>query len=99
MLKNRFLNWLLIISLLIQSAVFGLFFGKMKAEAHNDPAALCNGLNLKQCEDDGAYGLGTGRDLCYCGYELPTYKNPQTGNNITMYDGDYFMSLCDNSWP
>ena len=67
MVKNRLLNWLFIISIFAQSFVFGLFVGKMKAEAHTDPAALCNGMHLKQCEDVGTYGLGAGRDLCWCG--------------------------------
>ena len=44
MVKNRLLNWLFIISIFAQSFVFGLFVGKMKAEAHTDPAALQVGI-------------------------------------------------------
>ena len=94
MSKNKFLTWLFIISLLVQSVILGLFFGKIKAEAH--VAGICNGMFLKNCEAATIYN-STSIDACKCGgYDAPI---AQTASALDMYSGAYYMSICDNSWP
>lgn len=95
MLKNRLLNWVLIISLLVQSAIFGMLFGRIKAEAHSGAGISCNGLRLKNCEAGGAY-VTSNLSACDCGYDTPKV---QSADAMNMYHAAYFMSVCDNSWP